>query len=99
MLDLCQLRDGRLDGADDVALEDEVEVAHRAGLQLLEQPLDRHAARRLCELLTAQPLAARIGDVSCAPFVLDDTAKLARGRRMVEAEDLDRVPRSGLLHL
>ena len=39
-----ELADQRLDGALDVALEDDVEVLHAAGLHLLEERLERHAA-------------------------------------------------------
>ena len=40
-----------LDGADDVALDDEVQILDGAGTELLEEPLDRHALRGLRELL------------------------------------------------
>src|SRR5206468_5350903 len=99
VLDLRKLRDRRLDRADHVALEHEVEVANRAGLELLEQVLDRHAARRLRELLASQPFAAHVREVPRTSFVLDDTAELAGGRRLVEAEDLDWVSGTCLFDL
>jgi hypothetical protein len=61
MLDLRQLADDRLDRALDVALEDDVEVCDTAGLELLEERLERGAAARLArERLALQPLAALV---------------------------------------
>ena len=56
-------------------------------------------AGALRELLAAQTLAARLRELARLPLVLDDAAVLAGGRRMVEAEDLDRVAGPGLLDL
>ena len=44
VLDLGELGDRGLDGADDVALEDEVQVLDRAFLELREERLERNAA-------------------------------------------------------
>ena len=92
VLDLLELAEERLDRALDVALEDDVEVLHLAGLQVVVQRLERHAApRALRELLAAEPLRAHVREVLRLALVLDDADELARGRRVVEAEDLDRV--------
>jgi hypothetical protein len=54
VLDLPELGDRRLDRADHVALEHEVQILDGAFLQRLEQRLERHAGRALCgELLAA----------------------------------------------
>src|SRR5512146_1512576 len=100
VLDLRQLGDGGLDRALHVALEDEVELLDRARLHLGEQALEGDAAARLGrELLAAQTLRARVRDLARVPLVLDDAGELARRRRLVEADDLDRVARLGLLDL
>ncbi len=54
-------------------------------------------ARLLGERLAPQALAALLGELAGAAVVLDDAAELAGGRRLVEAEDLDRVARLGRL--
>ena len=99
VLDLSELRDCRLDRPDDVALQDEVQVLDRPGLHLLVEPLDRDATRALRELFAPQALAARVRKLTGAPLVLDHASQLAGRRRLVEAEDLDRVSRPGVLHL
>ena len=100
MLDLGELGDRRLDRAADVALEDQVQILDGAFLQLGEEGLERDAAlRALRELLGAQALAAPLRERAGLAFVLDDTRELAGGRRRVEAENLDRRPRPGFLHL
>src|SRR5581483_1530527 len=83
-----------------VALEHDVEVLHAAGLDLLEERLERHAAARrlLRKRLAPQALAALVCEIACAALVVDDTAQLAGGRRLVEAEDLDRLARARFLH-
>ena len=93
--------DQRLDGALDVALEDDVEVLHGAGLHLLEERLERHARRlrALRELLAAEALGALLGDVLRLALVLDDPRELTCGRRAVEAEDLDGLAGMRLLDL
>ena len=64
------------------------------------QRLERDASSRaLRELLAAEPLGAQVREVLRLPLVLDDADELARRRRMVEAEDLDRVARPRLLDL
>ena len=65
----------------------------------LEQRLQRDADAALGELLAPQPLAAHLRVAARLALVLDHAALLARGRRMVEAEDLDRVARPRLLDL
>ena len=100
VLDLPELADDRLDGALHVALDDDVQVLHLAGLQVLEQVLERDARRRPGrELLAAQPLGALLRELAGLAVGLDDAAELAGGRRLVEAEDLDRVARLRLLEL
>src|SRR5437868_15455889 len=100
MLDLLQLGDRRLDGADDVALEDEVQLLDGALLHLREQRLERHACGgALCELLAAHPLAAGVRERARLALVLDDARSLSRGRRLVETEDLDRRTGCRLLQL
>ena len=93
----AELGDGRLDRADHVALEHEVQVPDRALLHRLEEVLERQAAlRALRELLAAEALAARLRELAGGALVLDDAALLACGRRLVEAEDLDRDRRGPL---
>ena len=96
VVDLLQLADDRLDRALHVGLEDDVQVGDTAGLQLLEQLLERDAAARLLrERLAAQALAALLREIAGAAVVLDDAAELAGRRRLVEAEDLDRLAGPG----
>ena len=98
MLDLAELGDDRLDGALHVALDDDVQVLHAAGLHLLEQLVERDAAAALLRhRLAAQALAALLGELARAALVLDDATELAGGRRAVEAEDLDGLARACLL--
>ena len=100
VVDLLQLADDRLDRALHVALEDDVEVGDAARLELLEQLLERDAAARLLgERLAAQPLAALLRELAGAAVVLDDAAELAGRRRLVEAEDLDRLAGPGRVDL
>ena len=96
VLDLPELADERLDRALHVALEDDVEVLDGARLHLLEERLERHAGRlrALRELLAAEALGALLGEVLRLALVLDDARQLARGRRAVEAEDLDGLARA-----
>src|SRR5579862_241215 len=98
VVDLRKLADDRLDRALDVALDDDVQVLHAAGLELCEQGLERDAAARLLrELLAAQPLAALVRELACPAFLLDDARQLARLRWMAESGDLDRLARPGPL--
>ena len=99
VLDLRKLRDRRLDRADHVALEDEVQVLDGAFLQRLVQRLERDAAAALSQDLPAQPLPAQLREVPRLALVLDDARVLACRRRVVEAEDLDRISGPGLLEL
>ncbi len=100
VLDLLELAEERLDRALHVALQDDVEVLHLAGLQIVVERLERDApARTLRELLAAKPLRAHVREVLRLALVLDDADELAGGRRMVEAEDLDGLARPGLPHL
>src|SRR5204863_4550817 len=91
VLDFRELPDDRLDRPDDVALDDEVQLLHGTDLHLLEQPVERNARPSLRQLLAAEPIAAHVRELARAPLVLDDAAQLARGRRLVEAENLDRI--------
>ncbi len=76
--DLLQLRDGGLDRALHVGLDDEVQVLDGALLQLLEEPVEGDALlRALRELLAAQPLAADVGEVARLAVVLDHARELA----------------------
>ena len=98
--DLRELGHDRLDGADHVALDDEVQVLHLALLHLREERLERDAAlRALRELLCAHPGRALAGDAAGDTLALDDAPVLAGRRRLVEAEHLDRIARAGLLDL
>ena len=95
VVDLGELGDGRLDRAADVALEDQVQILDGAFAQLREERLERDAAlRALRELLGAEPLAAPLRERPRLALVLDHARELARGRRRVEAEDLDRCARA-----
>src|SRR5437764_3666037 len=100
VLDLLQLRDRGFDRADDVALEDQVQILDAAAAELFEQRLegDRRGTP-LGELLAAQPLAAGVRELARAALVLDDACRLAGGRRLVEAQDLDRRARRRLAEL
>src|SRR5712691_8589391 len=86
VLDLLQLGDCRLDGADDVALQDQVQLLDGALLHLREQ-------------LAAHPLAAAVRERARLALVLDDACRLSGRRRLVEAEDLDRRSGRRLLQL
>ena len=100
VLDLLQLGDRRLDRALHVALEDEVQVLDGAGLQLREELLERRARLRgRRQLLPPEALAAHLRALARVALVLDDATELAGGRRLVEAEDLDRLARPRLLEL
>src|SRR5918992_2293504 len=99
VLDLAQLGNGGLEGAVDVALEDEVEVLDAAGLHLGEELLEGDTRARRRQLLAAQPLAAALRELARMTLVLDDPPELTGGRWMVEAEDLDGVAGARLLQL
>src|SRR5207249_9402926 len=81
------------------ALQHEVEVLDRPFLDLLEEGLERDADAALRELLAAQALASHLRVATGLALVLDHAALFARGRRMVEAEDLDGIAGHGLLDL
>ena len=92
--------DERLDRALHVALEDDVQLLDGAFLHLLEERLERDAALgALGKLLAAKPLGALLGEVLRLALMLDDAAQLAGRRRAIEAEDLHRIARAGLLDL
>ncbi len=100
MVDLAELAEQRLDRSLHVALEDDVEILDDTLLHLREQALERDAALgALGELLAAKALGPLLREILRLPLVLDDPRELARGRRPVEAEDLDGVARTRLLHL
>ena len=99
-LDLVELGDSGLDGALHVALDDEVEVAHLAVGDLLEEVLERNrllAATR--QFLGTQTRGALLGEVTGVALRVDDTADLAGRRWLVEADDLDRIGRTSGGHL
>src|SRR5438132_12535487 len=100
MLDLVELAHDRLDGALHVSLEHNVEVGDAAGLELLEQLVEGDAApgRLLRQGLAPQPRPALLRELARA-VVLDDARHLTGLRWMIEAEDLHRVARAGLLEL
>ena len=97
VLDLPDLVHGGLDRALHVGLDDQVELLDRALLHLREQILEADGLAALGEHLGAQALGALLGDLARDALVLDDAAALAGGRRLVEAEDLDRHARPGVL--
>ena len=98
VLDLLELGERGLDRAGDVGLEDDVEVLN-AFLHALEEDVERDRLRALGELLPAQALAAGLRVLARLALVLDDARVLAGGRRLVEADDLDRIARPGVLEL
>jgi hypothetical protein len=93
VLELRQLGDDGLDRADDVAAHHEVQVGDLARLECLVQALERDAAARADgrELLAAEPLAPLVRQVARLAVVGDDPRQLACRRRLVEAENLDRI--------
>src|SRR5205807_597064 len=98
MLDLRELRHDRLDRTLHIALDDDVQVLDGAGPDLLEELLERDAACPLLRhRLAAQAFATLLRELARAALALDDAAELAGGRRLVEAEDLDRLARERLL--
>src|SRR5579862_3778486 len=99
VLELRQLRDDRLDGADHVAAHDEVEIGNLARLQRVVEALEGDASARThrSELLAPETLAAAVRDLPCLAVVPDHARELSRRRRLVEAEDLDRVARQRAL--
>src|SRR5207342_2755069 len=100
VLDLRELADDRLDRALHVALDDDVQVLNLTGLQMLEQAFERDARGRPGgELLAPQALRALLREVAGLSVCLDDTGELPGRRRLVEAEDLDRVARLRVLQL
>ena len=100
VLDLLELADERLDGALDVALEDDVQVLNLAGLKCLVERLERDPlGAGAGELLTTESLGADVREVLCLALVLDDAGRTRRRRRMVEPEHLHRLARPGLLDL
>ena len=79
VVDLRELADDGLDRALHVGLDDEVELAERALLDLREELLQRDALLRAPrELLGAQALAAQLREVARLALVLDDAGVLAR---------------------
>ena len=98
---LRQLRDlvlERLERARDVGLEQDVELVELALLGLREDLLEGEPARLAAgELLGLEPVRALLGELAGLAVVLDDLDPLAGLADAVEAEDLDRVARAGLL--
>ena len=83
----------------DVRLEQEVELLELAGLDLLEDVLERAlAAGPAGLLLLAQAQRALLGLLAGRAVVLDDVDELTGLGHAVEAEDLDRIARHGLGH-
>ena len=96
-LDLLHLAERRLDRALHVGLDDEVELADAAGLDRVEQVLERDRLLAARERLGAQALRALLGLLARRPLGVDDARALAGDGRMVEAEDLDGHGRAGVL--
>ncbi len=97
VLDLGDLALGRLDRALHVGLDDQAELLDGALLHRREQILEADGLAAPREHLGAQPLGALLRDLAGDAVVLDHAAELAGRRRLVEAEDLDRQPRPGVL--
>src|SRR5690606_9530537 len=100
--ELGQRLDDRFDRTLHVALDDERKLlTARGGLQVRHHLLDRAAAaasrtrRRKIAALTLTVF----GDLAGTRLVLDDRKAIARFRRALETENLDRHRRSGLRHL
>ena len=92
VLDLLELAQQRLDRA----LTSPFRTMFRswtspASRSLVERLEGDAPSRALCELFAAEPLGAHVREMLRLPLVLDDADELARRRRVVEAEDLDRV--------
>ena len=79
-------------------LEHDVEVLD-AFLDALEEDVERDRLRALGELLPAQALATRLRVLARLALVLDHARVLAGRRRLVEADDLDRIAGAGVLEL
>src|SRR6185436_4106178 len=83
-----------------VTLDDDVELLDAALANAGEEVFERDALLRApCQLLGAHTLRTQAGEMASLALVLDDARVLACRRRLVEAEDLDRGARAGLLHL
>ena len=90
MLDLGELADDRLERALHVALDDDVELLDAALAHAGEEVIQGDALLRAPrELLRAHALGTQPCEMAGLALVLDDARVLARGRRLVEAEDLD----------
>src|SRR5688572_1317827 len=87
----------RLDRAVDVALEHQVELAHRALRHLLVQLLERDPSRLAVVLFARHQLAAA-GHLARLALVGVDGEAVAGLRGARPADDLDRRRRPGLLH-
>ena len=86
-----------LDRALHVGLDDQGELLDGALLHLREEILEADGLAALGEHLGALALGALLGGLAGDAVVLDDAAELAGRRRLVEAEDLDRHTRPGVL--
>ncbi len=95
-LELLELRDGGLDRALDVALDDQRELLDLA-LGAEDAGPGRLVLGRAEELLDPLALLALAGELARHAIGLDHAALLAGGGRAVEAEDLDGDGRAGLL--
>ena len=98
VLDLLELGQRGLDRSGHVRLEHDVEVLD-AFLDALEEHVERDRLRALRKLLSAKALAARLCVLARLALVLDHAGVLAGRRRLVEADDLDRIARAGVLEL
>src|SRR5439155_5876700 len=94
---LAQRLGERLDRAVHVALEDDLELAHRT-LRDLRVDLGERDGLRGPELLLAVERLAACRDLARVALVIVGLEQVARGRRAVPAQHLDRRRGSGLLH-
>ena len=95
--ELAQRADDGLDRALHVALDDQRELLAAGLLELLHHLLERARGAGGAQRLAALAHAV-VGDLARAALVLDHGERVARLRRGVEAQDLDRHGRPGLRH-
>src|SRR3954468_13218157 len=99
MRDLRELALGRLDRSLHVRLDDQAELLDGALLHRTEQILQADRLGPPGQLLGAQPLRALLSHLASVTLAGDHAGKLARRRRLVEAQDLDRDAGARILHL
>ena len=87
----------RLDRALHVGLDDDLQLLDLAALDLLVEVLERDLRGRAAISALALLAAAVLGDLRAFCVVLDGVERVARVGHAVEAEDLDRRRRAGLV--